>query len=200
MSKAIRTTGLLFLSLAGIIFSGSAPADEKPLVGKKVALIIASQQFRDEEFKEPRDLLIGKGASVFVVSSSLKESTGMLGMKVKPDILLEDLSIDVVDAVLFIGGIGASEYFTDYDAWSVAREAVKRGKVLGAICIAPVTLAKAGLLKGKMATVYSSEKETLIKAGARYTGKPVTVDGNIVTANGPQAAREFAEAVIRLVK
>lgn len=200
MNKAIRTTILLFLSLAGLIFSGSGLADEKPLEGKKVAFIIASQQFRDEEFKEPRDLLVRKGASVIVASSSLKESTGMLGMKVKPDILIDDLSVDVIDAVLFIGGIGASEYFTNHVAWEIAREANERGKVLGAICIAPVTLAKAGLLKGKMATVYSSEKETLIKAGARYTGKSVTVDGNIVTANGPQAAGEFAEAVIKLVK
>jgi protease I len=33
--------------------------------------------------------------------------------------------------------------------------------------------------------------------GAKYTGKSVEVDGNIITGNGPDAAREFGRAIAK---
>jgi protease I len=33
--------------------------------------------------------------------------------------------------------------------------------------------------------------------GAKYTGKSVEVDGNVITANGPTAAREFGRAIAK---
>ena len=55
--------------------------------GKKAVMIIAQNDFRDEELLKPKEILEKNGAAVTVASSSLKESTGMLGAKVKPDIL-----------------------------------------------------------------------------------------------------------------
>ena len=124
----------------------------------------------------------------------------MLGMKVKPDVPLQDLKSQGLAAVLFIGGVGASEYFHDRDAYRLAQEVLGQGGVVGAICIAPVILARAGLLKGKKATVFESEKEELTRAGASYTGKAVETDGRIITGNGPGAAGEFAQAVVNLLK
>jgi len=60
-------------------------------------------------------------------------------------------------------------------------------EVLGAICIAPVTLAKAGVLEGKRATVWKSEGETLKEHGADYTGASMEADGKIITADGPHS-------------
>ena len=61
---------------------------EKSLSGKKVLMIIAHQDFRDEEFKEPYSLFTDEGASVVIASTDTGEAQGMLGMKVKPDILV----------------------------------------------------------------------------------------------------------------
>ena len=80
------------------------------LSGKKVLMVIASSQFRDEEYQKPRALLEAAGAKVTVASSSLQESTGMLGMKVTPDILLKDARMEQFDAVVFVGGMGATEF------------------------------------------------------------------------------------------
>ncbi|MEK7136703.1 MAG: DJ-1/PfpI family protein, partial [Patescibacteria group bacterium] len=74
--------------------------------------------------------------------------------------------------------------------------------MLGAICIAPTILARAGVLRGKKATVWDpstgsgqvalpTPSQVLRECGAQYTGEAVTVDGKIVTANGPAAAEEF---------
>ncbi len=170
------------------------------LEGKNILMIIASNNFRDEEYNHPREIFEEEGAMVTVASSTKKEVTGMLGMKVTPDILISEVNIDDYDAVIFVGGMGSSEYWDDEKAHEIAKEAYEKDKVVGAICIAPVTLARAGLLKGKKATVFSSEIENIKKEGAIYTGNSVEVDGKIVTGNGPSAAKEFGKKIVELLK
>lgn len=171
-------------------------AEEMKISGKNVLMIIASHNFRDEEYLEPRGVLENEGAKVTVASSSLDVSRGLLGANVKPDILLSDVNVADYDAILFIGGSGSSEYFNDPKAHSIAREAASANKVLAAICIAPSTLANAGVLEGKQATCFSSEGGNLVKKGATYTGNGVEVDGNIITSDGPRSARKFGEAIL----
>jgi len=68
---------------------------------------------------------------------------------------------------------------------------------VGAICIAPGILARAGILKDKKATVFPSEIETLKREGAHYSALPVVIDGKIVTADGPEAAEGFGKALVK---
>ncbi len=166
------------------------------IAGKRVLMIIAADKFRDEEYQEPRGVIEAKGGTVTVASTSLEESGGMLGLRVKPDVLLDSVNAGDFDAVVFVGGSGASQYWEDTKAHSLAKEAAEEGKVIGAICIAPVTLGKAGLLKGRRATVWPAQSAQLEELGAIHTGNPVEVDGRVITANGPQAARAFGEAIV----
>lgn len=168
--------------------------------GKKVVMIIAKNNFRDEELLEPKAILEKNGAAVTIASSSLKESKGMLGAKVSPDILFTDIAVGDYDAVIFVGGTGSSEYWDNPTAHTIAKEANKANKIVGAICIAPVTLAKAGLLKGKKATTYSSTVNDIKSEGANYTGEGVEKDGNIITADGPVSAKKFGEAIVKALQ
>ncbi|GAB4114568.1 MAG: DJ-1/PfpI family protein [Candidatus Caldatribacteriota bacterium] len=167
------------------------------LQGKKILIIIASQDFRDEELFKPRDLFLERGMEVILASSSLKTARGMLGGTAQPDILIKEVKVEEFDAIIFVGGMGASEYWEDPVAREIVKKTVALNKIIGAICIAPVTLANAGALEGKKATVFSSEVNKLKNKGAIYTGKAVEIDGNIITANGPQAAQEFGKAIIQ---
>lgn len=169
------------------------------ITGKKVLMVIASRDFRDEEYKNPREILEREGALITVASSSLSLAQGMLGAKVKPDILLKDVKVDEYDAILFIGGTGSTEYWDDKIAHSIAKEALDKGKVLGAICIAPTTLANAGLLSGKRVTSFSSEASKLRAKGAIYTGATVEVDGKLITADGPGSSIRFGERIVELL-
>ena len=169
--------------------------EEKTLAGKKVVMIIAPQNFRDEELIEPQDVLTEGGAQVKTASSSPAVSKGMLGAQVKPDMLVGDIKADDWDAVILVGGSGASAYWEDSTVHSLLKEAVKKKKIVGAICIAPVTLANAGILSGKKATVFASEEGKLKDKGAECTGQNVQRDGKVITANGPKAAREFGNAI-----
>lgn len=167
---------------------------------QKILMIIASQNFRDEELLIPKKLFEREGYEVVIASTSLRPSKGMLGAVVTPQILIDKVKVGEFSAIVFVGGVGAQEYFNHPIAHKIAREAVSQGKVLAAICIAPRILAEAGVLKGKKATVWVSEGKVLEKKGAHYTGKSVEIDGNIITASGPQAAEEFAKSIIKLLK
>lgn len=168
--------------------------------GKKAVLIVAHRDFRDEEYKEPREVLEEAGVGVTVACSQPGVAQGKLGMTVKPDITIDQIDVDEFDIIVFVGGPGSAEYFDDSIAHQIARDAVEKDKVLGAICIAPATLANAGVLKGKRATVFSSEVSALEAGGAIYTAKSVEKDGKIVTANGPAAANEFGEALLEVAQ
>jgi protease I len=192
--KRISLMMTLMLFFLATITGGWVMAELKD---KKIVMIIAQSGFRDEEYKNPRAIFDKNRIKVTVASSSLDMATGMLGAKVKPDILYKDIKVEDYDAIIFVGGIGAKEYWDDAKAQLIAKDVAAKGKLLCAICIAPVTLAKAGVLNGKKATVFSSEKNTLQKNGAIYTGNSVEIDGKIITADGPSSAKEFGEAIVK---
>ena len=172
------------------------------LQGKHVLMIIAHQNFRDEELLKPRQILQNAGAEITIASSSLAPARGALGATVKPDLLLKDVNPADYAAVVFVGGPGAKEYWQDQQAHEIARLALDKDKparpgILAAICIAPVTLANAGVLKGKRATVWPSEAPRLKAAGAIYTAQHVETDGPIITADGPESAAQFGQALLK---
>lgn len=168
------------------------------MVGKRVLMVIAPENFRDEELLHTKEELERAKASVTIASTKTTAARGMFGATVQPDLKLEEVRVDDYDAVIFVGGGGSAVYFSDSRALSIAKEASDKGKKTCAICIAPVILANAGVLKDKQATVWDGDHIEMLKAGgANYTGKPVEVDGNIITANGPAAARDFGRTIAR---
>ena len=166
---------------------------------KKAAFIIAEQNFRDEEYQYPKEVLQESGIEVVTASTTKGECVGKLGMKVTPDILITEIDPAQFDAVIFVGGGGSEQYFSDPTAHELANTAYEQGKIVGAICIAPVILANAGLLKGRTATVYPDGASVLTAQGANYTGNTVEVDGRIITGNGPDAAKEFGRRLAELL-
>jgi protease I len=168
----------------------------KKLDGKKVLMVIAKSRFRDEEYAEPRKVLEREGATVIVASSSLDAAVGMLGLTVKPDVLISAVQEKDYDGIVFVGGGGASEYFKSPDAHRLARSFFEHGKLTSAICIAPATLANAGVLKGRKATSFPSSEAALRTQGAVLTRADVVADGNVVTGVGPEAARKFGERLV----
>jgi len=163
--------------------------------GKKVALIIPSTAFRDDELIETKRVLEMAGAETVVASSKRGIIRGMLGNMVEAKVLLSGLRVDDYDAIVFIGGPGVVEYFDDATAKSIARNATTQRKVLAAISAAPTILANAGALTGRRATAFMSEKERLQQGGAVFTGTGLERDAFIITCSGPAAAPQFGRAI-----
>jgi protease I len=166
---------------------------------KQIVMIIAPQNFRDEELLHTREELERAGGSVTIASTTTNTATGMFGATAKPDITIDQVDVDKFDAVIFVGGSGSEVYFNNPRALHIARDTASKNKLLTAICIAPSILANANLLEGKRATVWAGDKyiNILRSKGANYTGESVTQDGRIITANGPEAARMFGKTIVQ---
>jgi protease I len=165
----------------------------------KALFIIAQNGFQDHEYSAPKKILEEAGVEVITASREKGRCRGKFGLETEATVSLEEVNVDEYDAIVFVGGPGAIAYQHDVQAHLTAQEAINRKKVLAAICIAPTILAYAGVLEGKKATVWNGDgqqKEILEKNGAIFTGESVTVDGRIITANGPPAAEEFGRKIL----
>jgi len=165
---------------------------------KRVLMILAEDPFRDPEYFEPKKVLENAGFKV-TTTSTATNAKGAEGADIKVDLLFKDVQAKDYDAIVFIGGVGSYQYHDDKKAHDLAKYAVSNKKVLGAICAAVGTVANAGVLKGVKATSFSGVADMVKAGGAIYTGEGVTVDGNIVTADGPKSARSFGDAISKLL-
>ena len=167
---------------------------------KRVAIIIAFNNFKDEEYLGTIEELKKKGIEVEPISNSYGIAKGVGGTEVEIKKTIKEIKVDDYDGIVFIGGPGALENLDNPDSYRIAKEAISKNKILGAICISPVILAKSKVLEGKKATVWSSILDKspikeLEKNGGIYLDQPVVVDGNIITGNGPKAAHQFGETI-----
>ncbi|MCX6800677.1 MAG: DJ-1/PfpI family protein [Candidatus Diapherotrites archaeon] len=165
----------------------------------KAVLVISQQKFRDEELFETKEALEGAGIKCVIASKEKGSHRGMLGATLNSEISVKEIGLDF-DALVFIGGVGALQYYDDKEAHQAAKRFFEAGKIAAAICIAPVVLANAGILKGKNATVFPSEQGALISKGANYTGAGVEIDGKIITASGPSFSAEFGREIAKAMK
>lgn len=110
---------------------------------------------------------------------------------------LDHLSPDDFDAVVLPGGMpGAANLRDNARVVALVKSFAAKGKVVAAICAAPIVLESAGLLAGRRATSFPGFE----LPSARYTEERVVVDGALVTSRGAGTAMEFALALVaRLV-
>ena len=175
------------------------------LSDKKILIIIAFDEFQDIEYREVRKVLENDNAEITVASSKAGQARGKLGNIVNIKETIYTISPKDYDTVIFIGGPGAEEYFENHRAYQICHETLNHKKILAAICIAPVILAKAGVLSHKKATVWSSAidqsyVEQLKSNGAVYMGNTVEMDSKIITASCPDASSDFANKIISVLK
>jgi len=173
----------------------------------RILMIVAPERYRDEELEIPKSHFENAGHGVVVASTKKGTCHGATGGSVEAVLTLGEVNVGDYDAVIFVGGPGTPMIRKEAKALEIAKSAAAKGKILGAICWACTTLAKAGVLEGKKATVWvgddaefgMSTDKVLEKFGAAFEKKGVVADGKLVTADGPKHAREFAEAITELL-
>ncbi|ACX72635.1 intracellular protease, PfpI family [Methanocaldococcus vulcanius M7] len=182
----------------------SSPNEKREIMSnKKVLMVIAPKDFRDEELFEPMAVFEANGLKVDVVSTKKGTCIGMLGNKITVNKTINEVNPNEYVAIVIPGGIGSKEYlWNNTELLSLVKKFYEDHKVVAAICLSPVVLARAGILKGKKATVFPDPEaiEELKKYGAIYEDKGVVVDGNIITAQSPNYARVFGLEVLKVIE
>lgn len=165
----------------------------------KLLMVVAHERYRDEEFEVPARAFDDAGIAYDVATDRPGRCTGMLGAIMDVSMAITDAKAEDYDGIVIIGGVGSQQYLWNNDALiSLVREMNDSGKLVAAICLAPVVLALADALEGRQATVFETplSLNTLKQHGATYQKIPVIVDDNVITAKGPDAASAFAEEII----
>jgi protease I len=169
----------------------------------KLLLAIAPEGFRDEELDTPKRVFEESGIDVDIASTKPGRCTGMLGAVVETDLTFDDVDPDDYAGIVVVGGVGSQKHLWESKRLiALVRTFFEQRKVVAAICLAPVVLARAGILQGRQATVYPSPAaiREMRSAGADLQDLPVIADRQVVTANGPGAAAQFAGTIITILE
>lgn len=160
-----------------------------------ILFIIAKEGFRDEEYAFPKRRLEEAGHRVVTSSTKTGTARGKLGMTTEVELALPDVIVADYAGVVCIGGPGSTQFWDDHLVHNLLREAARLDLVVAGICSASVTLARAGVLASRRATVWSGDGPIFAPLVGEYTAAQCEVDGKFITANGPAAAEAFAEAL-----
>lgn len=158
----------------------------------KKVLIHFADGFEEIEAITPVDVLRRAGCEVVTVSITGKnEVTSRRGVIVVADKHFVEADYEQADMIVLPGGQPGADNLNHHEGLKKQIKALhEKGKMIAAICAAPLVLGSAGVLKGKKATCYPGTESQL--TGATCTGNDVEVDGNIITGKGPGLALEFS--------
>ena len=153
-------------------------------------LVIMAPGFEEIELSAPIDILRRLDIPVVTAGLSGRSVEGAHGMMMSAEMLVVDVEPEKFSGVILPGG-PASWTLRDTPAvLSIVRSMHAAGKMVAAICAAPLALEAAGVIKDRRVTCYPSVKSELVSA-AEVCDCPAVTDGNIVTGRGPGAALEF---------
>jgi len=157
----------------------------------KTVLLVLADGFEETEALGAADVLRRLGCEVTLASlTGEKVVTGAHRMKVIADTAFEPDKTDF-DAIFLPGGMpGAKSLYESDSLCRTVGAFARSGKVVSAICAAPIVLAKCGLLHDKAFTMYPGFEAYL--NGLCATGRAAESDGKIITGCGPGAVFAFA--------
>lgn len=165
-------------------------------MSSRSAVIFLAEGFEEVEAVSIIDVLRRGGVEVTLAGvASDSFVVGGHGIAVGVDAVAADVAGHEFDLVVLPGGMPGAENLAACGAvLDAVRGQVEAGRLVAAICAAPLVLAAAGVVSGKRVTCYPGFERRL--GDVVCTGARVERDGLIVTGAGPGAALEFGLALL----
>ena len=164
---------------------------------KKVALFIENGS-EELEFIAPLDIMRRANLEVDLISANNEDFiTSSHNVKIIVDKKIEEVNnILDYDAIVIPGGMPGSTLLRDNKKIIEFYQTMyNSGKLVAAICAAPIVLSAAGITNDKEVTSYPGfDKEINYK---NYNSeKAVVIDENVITAQGPAVAILFGYEIV----
>ena len=174
------------------------------LTGKKVA-ILTENGFEETELTSPKKAMENAGIKVDIVSpqkSKVKAwSQDHWSVELPVNVNLADADVEDYDALLIPGGVMNPDHMRmNEQCVQFARDFMKTGKTVAAICHGPQLLIETGLLKGRKLTSYPSIKTDLKNAAADWRDREVVVDDNLITSRSPKDLEAFNKKILEQIR
>ena len=153
--------------------------------------------FEDMEAVIPFDLMKRAGIDVLTVGIGGKNIKSAHGLSVTAEISEDEVDFEKAEAFVFPGGWpGAKNLKNSETVNNAIKFALYNNIIIGAICASPgYVLSGTGALSNKK---YSCFPGFEVPEG-EYTANKIEVDGKLITACGPAAAKDFALALIEAI-
>lgn len=144
------------------------------------------------------DIMRRAELDIKTVSVTAKKTViGAHSISVYADEHIEDIN-ENFDALILPGGMPGTKNLLNCDRLKkLLITANNRGKLIGAICAAPMVLGSIDILNGREATCYPSFEKYL--SGARFREERVVVSDNIITSRGAGTAHDFALKFVEII-
>ncbi|WP_454968525.1 DJ-1 family glyoxalase III [Gemella sanguinis] len=164
---------------------------------KKVALFIENGS-EELEFIAPLDIMRRANLEVELISANNEDFiTSSHNVKILADKKIDEVNnILDYDAIVIPGGMPGSTLLRDNKKIIEFYQTMyNSGKLVAAICAAPIVLSAAGITDDKEVTSYPGfDKEINYK---NYNSeKAVVIDKNVITAQGPAVAILFGYEIV----
>lgn len=162
----------------------------------KDLLVVYANGLEEVEALTVVDFARRAGLEVLTVSIyGEREVRGANGISILADALFDEVNADDFRAIYLPGGLPGAENLRDKDELVMTlQHFAKEGKLVSAICAAPVALDRGELLTEGRFTCYPGYEEH-IKTKGRLD-EIVVKEGNIITGMGPALAMDMAFAII----
>jgi protease I len=167
------------------------------LDGKRIA-VLAENLYEDLELWYPVIRMREAGAKATVVGTGTADTcTSKHGLPVTVEATPGKVTATDFDAVIVPGGYAPDLLRRHKPVLKLVRDVFDAGKPVAAICHAGWVLVSAGIVRGKRLTSFSSIRDDMVNAGARWEDSEVVVDGNLITSRKPDDLPAFCKAIIR---
>jgi 4-methyl-5(b-hydroxyethyl)-thiazole monophosphate biosynthesis len=162
---------------------------------KKAAIFLATG-FEELEAVGIIDILRRGGVDVTLITINDQAIvTGAHNIELLSDSFFTEEEFSDFDALILPGGQPGSNNLKAFKPLGkLLSKFYEQGKLLAAICAAPIVLGDLGLLAGRKATCYPGYEAQL--TGATIVDAPFVVDNNIITGKGPGMVLPFALAIL----
>lgn len=175
---------------------------------KKVLFILMPENYRDEEFYDPYNMLLEKKYQVDVAGLKDGVAIGSNGHEHIPNFQLNKLTnkdFDEYNALVIPGGPGSVKYlWNNTKIQKIIKYFNENNKIVGAICYGVIAPVQADILTNKKATVSPTQEAKAILQQHNVIFSPdgcVTLENEkIITAQGPKFTKDFGNAIINLLE
>jgi 4-methyl-5(b-hydroxyethyl)-thiazole monophosphate biosynthesis len=158
------------------------------------AWVLLAEGFEEIEAVTIIDVLRRAQVEVVTVGQVAGSVCGSHGVRIVADTTMAEVGDSLPDVLILPGGLpGSTNLRDDARVVETVRRHAEQGRIVAAICAAPIVLEAAGVLTGRRATGYPGHD----LPSAVYVEDRVVEDSNIITSRGPGTALEFSMKLVQ---
>ncbi|MBA3686123.1 MAG: DJ-1/PfpI family protein [Planctomycetes bacterium] len=164
------------------------------------ALVVLCAGAEEIETVTIADVLVRAKQEVTVASAAGLVVLGSRGIPLAAHVTLDEVRQRDFDVVYLPGGMGsATTCRDDPRIQDLAERQLRSPRLLAVICAAPIALVPRRLCAGRSLTSFPGVRAQVEPHALAWVDRPVVIDGNLVTSQGPGTALALALALAKLL-